>query len=375
TALPPLVEPETGEELSFTYTPQFQRPHVGRPKYGDLGTTEILTRQYPALFHAATNVPAFARALSAFVNLQHLHISCPGYDDSSRYRRSVVDFALISLRIAVERSRLNALDSLTLSPIHPGGLHYLTPAMGYGATLRSAKAWTRIQHLTLHTASVPGAKDVCRPQHLKILETYLRSFEPGLTTLDFQWLRDAGPLPTQSESASRETTHEHPANRAGHAVDTQRRHESPQSPRPVRFPRLEKVKVKNVATPSTAIKSFIDLHKPSLQELDLEATELTSGTWDDALSPLTRQVRDRVSYAHIPIMLSPTTAASSLPARMERVESGEAAGVRASFRMSKWLPGRRGRASAAAAQKVRGGGNGCEGPLKRVWGGMLAWKG
>ncbi|KAK4935811.1 hypothetical protein LTR66_015412, partial [Elasticomyces elasticus] len=61
TFLPPLIDPVTGEERSFTYVPQVKPPatiidKIRQPKYGDWETTDVLIKQYPPLFHAATNV-------------------------------------------------------------------------------------------------------------------------------------------------------------------------------------------------------------------------------------------------------------------------------------------------------------------------------
>ncbi|TKA61799.1 hypothetical protein B0A55_11770 [Friedmanniomyces simplex] len=288
TFLPPLVEPDTGEELSFTYTPQVT-PCAGRPKYGDIGTTEILTRQYPALFHAATNVPAFVRAFSAFINLQHLHVRCPG-----------------------------------------------------------------------------------RPEHLKLLQNYLRNFQNNLTTFDFQWLGAAGPLPVQQPEIPASAVREPPANRVGADARAQR-NPPPQRAMPLlRFPRLKKFKFKNIATPAADIQSFARSHKQTVEELDLEDTELTAGTWDEALSPLTRQARRRTSHACIPIMLSPTTLTAPPLAPMERVDSYITSGGRPSMRLSKWFPGRR--SKPATPRKVKEGLLGREGQLKKVLGGVLAWK-
>ncbi|KAK0311929.1 hypothetical protein LTR01_002843 [Friedmanniomyces endolithicus] len=375
TFLPPLVEPDTGEELSFTYTPQVT-PSAGRPKYGDVGTTEILTRQYPALFHAATNVPAFVRAFSAFINLQHLQVCCLGYDESTRNRRSIVDFALISFRIAAERNCLNALDSLTLSPIHPGALQYLSPLMGYGATPRSTKTWSRIQHLAIHVQSQPNPAANNQPEYCKTLQTYLRTFQQNLTTLDFAWLGAAGPLPVQQLGPSAPTAQEHPANRIGVHVREQRSTPPHKPTQLLHFPRLRKVKVKNIATPAAAIQAFARTHRHTIQELDLEDTELTAGTWDEALSPLTTRTRRRRTTSHhacIPIMLSPSTLAAPLLVPMERVDPYIAPGGRPSTRLSKWFAGRAA-GKPAGHRTVRQGLLGCEGQLKRVFGGVLAWK-
>ncbi|KAK5678508.1 hypothetical protein LTS10_008952 [Elasticomyces elasticus] len=296
TFLPPLVEPDTGEELSFTYTPQVASC-AGQPKYGDAGTTEILTRQYPALFHAATNVPAFVRAFSAFINLRHLQVQCPGYQEASRYRRSIVDFALISLRIAVERNCLNALDTLTVAPIHPGALQFLSPLMAYGATPRSSRAWTRIRRLTIHMNSLQGTHADGRPEHLKSLQAYLRNFQHNLDTFDFHWLGLTGPMPTHQPCNTASSLQEHPSRRLDHRRERPTR--AVKASKPLRFFRLKHMKLKNVATPATEIKAFAEIHKRTLEELDLEDTELTSGklerstvAFDSADSPSAESCRD-----------------------------------------------------------------------------------
>ncbi|KAK6387900.1 hypothetical protein LTR65_008355 [Meristemomyces frigidus] len=374
TFLPPLVDPETGAELSFTYTPHIETPSARCPKYGDPGTTEILSRQYPALFHAATNVPAFIRAFSAFLNMQRLTVSCPGYDPSTRQRRNVVDFALISLRIAVERNCLNALDSLKLSPIHPGGLLYLSPRIGYGATPRSASRWARIRHLNIHLDSLPKitAPADGEPDILKLLQTYLRNFQANLSTLDFRWNGEKGPLPGRQSSMSASVTEQHPARRSP-STQAQRPVERRKGPIPLWFPKLKRFEVDNVTTSATQISGFAQSHRRTLQELNLENVELTSGTWHDALAPLTGSARRRrhEETADIPIMLSPTTAAPALPAPMQRVAvAGEASGRR-SLRFSSWLAAKRHK--PAGARKVREGFGGCEGHFKKALGGLMPW--
>ncbi|KAK4953540.1 hypothetical protein LTR10_008138 [Elasticomyces elasticus] len=366
TFLPPLVEPDTGEELSFTYTPQVASC-AGQPKYGDAGTTEILTRQYPALFHAATNVPAFVRAFSAFINLRHLQVQCPGYQEASRYRRSIVDFALISLRIAVERNCLNALDTLTLAPIHPGALQFLSPLLAYGATPRSSRAWTRVRRLTIHMSSLRDMHADGWPEHLKILQAYLRTFQHNLNAFDFRWLGVTGPLPTQQPCDAAPSLQEHPLHRLDHRREQPSR--ALKASKPLRFSTLKHMKLKNVATPAAEIKAFAEIHKRTLEELDLEDTELTSGNWNEALSPLTRQTRHRTSHAEIPIMLSPTAFAGSVPSPMERIESYVEPSGRPSLRLSKWLPGRRSHKSPVHSGKK----GSCDNHLKRMLGGVLSW--
>lgn len=370
TFLPPLVDPETGAELSFTYTPQTEAPTPRRPKYGDIGTTEILTRQWPTLFHAATNVPAFIRVFSAFVNLLHLKISCPGYEQAQRYRRSTVDFALISLRIAVERNSLNALDSLTLSQIHPGGLMYLSPLLGQGATPRSASRWSRIQHLTINANTLPDYQLPGEPDHFKLLQTYIRNFQSNLTTFKFRWIGSKGQIPIQRPIMSASMTGEHPAYTNNSASS------SPPPTKPKGMPALHFAKLKhaefeNVNATAVDISTFVEAHRRTIGEMRFEDVNLTEGTWDAALAPVTRRARPRVSedHADIPIMLSPTF----LPAPMERVEiAHQESDGRKSLRMSRWLSTR---SKGPAARKVREGLLGCEESLRRMLGGSrFPWR-
>ncbi|KAF2767023.1 hypothetical protein EJ03DRAFT_297381 [Teratosphaeria nubilosa] len=372
--LPPLVDPETGDELSFTYTPQFNTFSSRRPKYGDHETTEILNRQYPALFHAATNVPAFVQAFSAFPNMERLSIYCPGYDASTRYRRSAVDFALISLRIAVEQNCLNSLRSLTLAPIHPGGLLYLSPLNGYGASPRSVSRWARIQHLTIHCTSRPPnmPKGPDEPDHMKLLQTYLRNFQANLTTFDFRWIGATGPLPIQQPLISALINCQHPAHR-GSTSQTERPTVKRRGPDPLRFPKVKRFEVENISCSATDISAFIATHARTLEEFNLENVKLISGTWDDALAPLSRgaQSHRKNEVAEIPIMLSPTVAVA-YPMPMERTGSLQQGSSHRSMQLSKWLSGRKSR--SAPTRKVRDGLLGCEEQLRRVLGGVLPWK-
>jgi hypothetical protein len=142
--LPPLLDC-TGREITFLYTPYTSLTSESqRPKYGTRDLGQVLTEQYPAIFHAATNVPAFIQALSCMPNLRHLTIMCPGQDPGHRYRRDAVDYALISLRIAIERAALPKLLKLSLSPIHPAALLYLRPHLGFGAS--PASVWFSIKY-------------------------------------------------------------------------------------------------------------------------------------------------------------------------------------------------------------------------------------
>jgi hypothetical protein len=381
TFLPPLVDPETGAELSFTYTPQVEASTMKKPKYGDLGTTEILTRQWPTLFHAATNVPAFIRAFSSFVNLSHLKISCPKYDKAQRFRRSTVDFALISLRIAVERTCLNALDTLTLSPIHPSGMLYLSPLLGYGATPRSASRWSRISNLTICAENLPPRRAEGEPDYFTLLQTYLRNFQSNLTHFTFRWAGSKGEMPVARPvmSSSSSSAHsQHPLHRQGGLANQQPLHQRRALPS-MHFPKLRNVEFENVRATSAQVNAFVETHKSTISEVNFEDFELSSGNWEHALAPLTRVIKSPVcgsDVAEIPIMLSPRTGAP-LPSPMERVEFAQhEANGRKSLRMSRWLSSKnKGRTPVAARSRVRDGLLGCEEQLKKVLrGGVFQWR-
>ncbi|GAB1741745.1 hypothetical protein NU219Hw_g7156t1 [Hortaea werneckii] len=194
--LPPLINPTTGTEIGFTYIPRLERSTIQHPKYGDVATTEAVTRQYPALFHASTNASAFVRALSALPNLEHLAIDCPGYGSRTKGARNTVDFALTSLRFALERINCRALQSLSVSSMHPSGLQYLMPHAGHGTTPASTRIWSRIQHLTLRLMAQGDDREQA------ILHRYLRMFNEGLHTLSICWEGQRGPFPLSGQPHS-----------------------------------------------------------------------------------------------------------------------------------------------------------------------------
>ncbi|KAJ6157886.1 hypothetical protein N7470_005478 [Penicillium chermesinum] len=70
--------------------------------------TAIENRAILPLCHAATDVPSFFHALSLMGGLSHPKVVFGGQLSGHRYRRNVVDYALISLRIAVEQGQSTA---------------------------------------------------------------------------------------------------------------------------------------------------------------------------------------------------------------------------------------------------------------------------
>lgn len=297
TFLPPLLDPVTGEEQIFVYSPQvhtLQSPGTRSsiPKYGTWEMTDLLTKQYPPLFHAATNVHSFIRAFKAMPGLRHLTISCAGQTQGHQYRRSVVDYALISLRIAIEHAPLKALDSLSLLPIHPGALLYLRHTIGLGASPMGRKRWAQIKRLKIHMDSFPFGGNQST-DHLKLLHSYIQGF-PNLTRFIFRWKGAKGPCPFTLPSEP--------------CMVQQK-----SSLRPLKFAHLRHMEVENVILDAVQVSSFILGHRRTVREFNYEETDLRSGTWDEALAPLARVSGNNQRLAkkaeseamEVPIMFSP----------------------------------------------------------------------
>ena len=287
TFLPPLLDPVTGEEQTFVYTPHIQSSRasgsrLSLPKYGSWEMTDLLVKQYPPLFHAATDVPSFVKAFSAMPCMTHLVISCPGQDSAQRYRRSVVDYALISVRIAVERASLPLLNTLSLLPIHPAGVFYLRPTVGFGTLPDSVKRWAQIDRLAIHMDSCPFGPQTAI-DHLKFLHSYLHIFKSSLKRFLFRWKGAKGPSPLSfsTEPCFLPSLTNNPSSAACPTRSTR-------PPRPLRFPKLRYMELENAVLDASQISTFITAHRRTLYEFNFEDVILRTGTWEEALAPLTR---------------------------------------------------------------------------------------
>ncbi|KAL6713973.1 hypothetical protein ACLMJK_008467 [Lecanora helva] len=304
TFLPPLLDPVTGEECSFIYDPYIKSTHdpatrLSIPTYGSWELTDMLVKQYPPLFHAAANVPSFIRFFATVPNLKHLKVSTPHQESNQRYRRDIVDYALISLRIAVEKNPLTSLDSLSLLSVHPGVVLYLNPLMGFGATPSSVRRWKQIRNLVIQMDTVTLGSPT---DHLKLLHSYLGLFSTCLKTFGFRWLGLKGPCPL---SLSTETEL-----RAPSPVTACPRTSSVPL-RPLKFKRLRVMEVENTVMDASQVSAFITNHRRTLRDFNFEETRLRNGDWDEALSPLT-EISGSESWKEkteevmdVPIMLSP----------------------------------------------------------------------
>jgi hypothetical protein len=297
TFLPPLVHPESGKEISFLYTPHTSMASVlSRPKYGNSELGDILTQQYPPLFHAATNVPSFINAMKHIPNMRHLTIKTPGQNPTERYRRDIVDYALISLRISLERATLDKLSKLSLSGVHPSAFNYLRHVPGFGCRPSAGRRWKQIRKLYISVDSWDFYGPSPGLDHLKIIDDYIRQFAPKLDKFSFTWLGRRGPCPLtlagdplfaaprSSQKLFNEIT-------------------SPMSPLPqtpiresIKFPRLRHLTVRNATMNAPQIKDLVGSHQGSVREFNFENVALLNGgNWDDALAPLTDAHSDRGS--------------------------------------------------------------------------------
>ncbi|PNY24217.1 Uncharacterized protein TCAP_05837 [Tolypocladium capitatum] len=290
TFLPPLVHPLSGREICFLYSPHTSvRSVLRRPKYADAELGDILTQQYPPLFHAATNVPSFINALRQLPNLRHLTVRCPGQDPRERYRRGVVDYALISLRIAVERAPLPRLAKLSLSSLHPSAFAYLRHVPGIGCLPSAARRWRQIKKLYVSVEAWDFHGPSPGLDHLKIIDDYVRRFAPSLEKFAFAWVGPRGPCPI-ALSADPLFAPPRASRKLFHEVT------SPMSPLPTRperapihFPRLRYLQVRNASMNAPQLSQLINAHRATVREFDFENVVLRDrGSWHDALAPLSR---------------------------------------------------------------------------------------
>lgn len=311
TFLPPLIAPDTLQEINFVYEPQAvtSRPASASSassgsKYGSWEMSDLLIKHYPPLFHAATNVPAFVRVLTALPNLSELRVSCPNQGAGQRYRRDVVDYALISLRMAVEQANPSFLQSLVLDDVHPATALYLRPQLSYGASPASTRVWRRVKKLDIAMSSFAYSRD-SPSDHLKVLHTYLQSF-CSLEHLKFRWLGEKGPCPISLDA---EPCTSRPAS-LDCAKACPRSCMLP-SCKPIRFRHLRTMHLENAILDSSQAAAFIMSHRKVLHEFQFDECHLRSGTWDDALAPLShitgsdnwKQKQEEVM--DVPLLLSP----------------------------------------------------------------------
>lgn len=276
TMVPPLINPWSGEQRAFVWKPQVKSCRDGSgscSRYGDRETMDLLVRQYPPLFHAAADVQSFVSAIACLTNLEHLKVSCTGHGGSAQGGTDIVDYALTSLRIAVEHARLRHLSSLTLSHIRQKDIMSLSPLAGAGAQPGSTRTWSRVRCLEITMYSSPAQHD-----QIKLQREYIRGFN-SLERFSFCWVgaRGSSPLPPPKPPLSDvEVRRRHPALRTSAGSDG------------ATFPRLTHFAIINATMRASQVEALIRSHRHTLRELTFEDVILQNGTWYDALGVLER---------------------------------------------------------------------------------------
>lgn len=310
TMLPPLIDHATGEEQTFSYAPQARlqdRPSSSRQakdeQFGSKAIADMLIDQYPPLFHAATNVSAFYKAFTSLPNLKHLRIDCPADKRSipSHSARSIVDYALISLRIGVEQASLRHLDSFSIMSLHEEGLLYLQPLIAFGSSPSSSRRWSSIKHLNMRL-QCREACDAKKTNTLKILHAYLGNFL-ALESFKFQWQGNKGPFPLSLHNEPR-------------LIPIATRDEGSRTPpmQRLKLQHLQCFVIQNATTDAWQISNFLHRLRRQIVECDFQGIELRSGDWAIALEPLERMAEKSRRKRHhpakhesmdVPLMLSP----------------------------------------------------------------------
>lgn len=289
TFLPPLIHPETGQEINFLYTPHTSMASVlTRPKYANSELGDLLTLQYPPLFHAATNVPSFINAFKLIPNMRHLTIKCPGQDPRERYRRDIVDYALISLRIAVERTPMEKLNKLSLVSLHPAAFNYIRHQPGFGCVPSAGRRWGQIRKLYVSVESWDFYSPSPGLDQLKIIDDYIRGFSANLEKFTFTWMGDfKGPCPLALAEDPLFRPPRHSQKLFHEVTSPMSPLPSPPSRKPIHFPKLRYMQVRNATMTSAQLSDLVAAHRETVKEFDFESVGLLNGgSWDDALAPL-----------------------------------------------------------------------------------------
>ncbi|QYS94533.1 hypothetical protein H0G86_001862 [Trichoderma simmonsii] len=325
TFLPPLIHPLTGDEIAFLYKPLTSMGSaLTRPKYANMELGEILTQQYPPLFHAATNVPSFIYAIGNIPNMRHLTIRCPGQDPRERYRRDIVDYALISLRIAIERAPMTKLHKLSLSSLHPSAFNYLRYINGIGSVPSASRRWQQINKLHISVEAWDFYGPSPGLDHLKVLDDYIRNFSQGLDKFTFAWIGAKGPCPV-ALSADPLFAPPRSTKKLFHEVT------SPMSPLPTRpprcpihFPKLRYLQIRNATMNSPQLRGLIASHQKTVKQFGFENVVLANnGSWDEALAPVNGHDSWSQSSVTAPSVFSVVTGTSDeeLPSPSAAVEA------------------------------------------------------
>ncbi|RYP66316.1 hypothetical protein DL770_008823 [Monosporascus sp. CRB-9-2] len=219
--------------------------------------------------------------------MRHLTIKTPGQDPKERYRRDIVDYALISLRIALERAPLNELTKLSLSSVHPSAFIYLRHTSGFGCLPSAVRRWRQIRKMHIAVESWDFYGPSPGLDHLKMIDDFIRSFSGNLEKFTFTWLGRKGPCPL---SLAADPLFAPPRNtqKLFHEVTSPMSPLPPTPPRkPVVFRKVRYLAVRNATMNAPQVSDLVNSHRHCVREFDFENVVLIdAGNWDEALAPL-----------------------------------------------------------------------------------------
>jgi len=280
--MPSMLDPESRSLRSLIYEP-FSRQgekHHKRSTFGSKSVDTLALHNYGIMLMAAMDAPQFSRALACMENLTRLIVSCPGTPMGEPGRRCAVDYALWSLRIAVERARLHTLRVVILDPVHLTGLQYLLPGtLAVGNVINSRQIWSQVKTLNMTISAwkeLANGSPTLYKTNLKFLHQFLEYFN-NIEELAFCWTREA-------RSVCPLTLDLLPYRNPRLATKPAR--DSSVVNRRLTFPRLSKLKLENIGVDACDLRSFLSRHLTHFREWSLDDVNFVSGTLGEALKPL-----------------------------------------------------------------------------------------
>lgn len=282
TYMPPMLDPESRRLVTLIHEPYArhdggQQGHIFRRKRIDA----LALHNYGIILMAAVNIHQFTQALSSMKNLKALIVSCPGTPMGDPGRRCIVDYALWSLRSAVERAGLQNLRRVSLDPIHLAGVQYFLPGvLAVGSVISSRRVWRQVRKISLTVSAwkeLANGTPAKYKTHLKLLHQFLEYFN-HVEELTFSWTREArwicpltlDLLPSRNPlMASKPASDRFIVNR------------------PLTFPNLNTLRLENVGMNASDLKSFLSRHTSKFKAWFLEDVYFVNGSLEEALEPLT----------------------------------------------------------------------------------------
>ena len=280
--MPSMLDPDSRKLRSLIYEP-FSRQGEKRDRRNTFGSKSVDTlalHNYGIMLMAAMDASQFTRALACMENLTSLIVSCPGTPMGEPGRRCVVDYALWSLRTAVERARLLTLRVVILDPVHLTGLQYLLPGtLAVGNVINSRQIWSQVKTLSMTISAwkeLANGPPTLYKTNLKFLHQFLEHFT-NIEELAFCWTREARsicPLTLDLLPYRNPRLATKPA-RDSSVVNGR-----------LTFPRLSRLRLENIGVDACDLRSFLSRHLAHFREWFLDDVSFINGTLEEALRPV-----------------------------------------------------------------------------------------